>query len=224
MRKYKKSNHCSICKRCKVSKKLENIIWESKYFNKSSQGLHLSEIAEKYKLGYQSLLTHVKKHQTADLDALNDIEMNRLAKRAEMKTKILEAKPLSAVTTQHAAVGVWDNVIETAMEQVKSGEIKLNANHLLKAAKDKSDYDIKKKNQDMALMEMMWHFASGEANGGIEYDRRLIEGKAADDYDVAEIIAANTEGWEERPSDIHNSAAGDASTSRSDKVFEGDDF
>lgn len=224
---YKKSKRCSVCKRCNRVKQLEIDIAESRYFYPMGSGMSLMKISEAYRLNYQSVRNHVKQHQMPSLDSLSDVEMRRLAKRAEMKTVIQEA-PLPIVQNQNTgaikANAVWDNVIDSAMEQVKSGEIKLNANHLLKAAKDKSDFDIKKKNQDMALMEMMWHFASGEAGGSTDYDRRIIEGQEADDYNAAEITANSLNEWENRPGTIYNGTAGDAPASGPDKVFEGHDF
>lgn len=226
MKNYKKYKNCKICKRCNRVKQLEQDIWESKHFYPGGSGMSLRAIAMAYRLNYASVLNHVRKHQTVALDSLSEVEMRRLARRAEMKTKIEESnvniiKPNAGV---NKSVQVWDNVIDSAMEQVKSGEMKLTANHLLKAAKDKSDFDIKKKNQDMALMEMMWHFASGEASGGLEYDRRTIEGETADDYNAAQITADSLDEWEKRPSTIYNGTTGDAPASRADKVFEGDDF
>jgi len=224
MAKFKLQSRCKICKLAARNKIFEQAIWDSKKFNPhSSTAKTLKEIADEYKVTYNNLLVHVRKHQNMDLETYNRTEMAKIAKRAEMNT-IMQEKELAKKLSGPNPVGVWDDVISQAMEQVKSGEIKLNANHLLKAAKDKSDFDIKKKNQDMALMEMMWHFASGEATGSLDYDRRVIEGKTADDYDVANVIAGHLEEWQTRPDTIYHPTAGDAPASGTDKVFEGDDF
>ena len=225
MPNFKPSNHCKICKKAVKNKAFEDAIWNSRYFRKHDKtAATLKDISVKYNVTYNNLTIHVRKHQNITLDKYNDRELARIAKRADIRTKIEEAGIAPVMAKAPAAVQVWDNVIETAMEQVKSGEIKLNATHLLKAAKDKSDYDIKKKNQDMAIMEMMWHFASGEAVGSMDYDRRVIEGEEAADYNVADVVAGHLEEWETRPGNLHNGTFRDAATPGPDKVFEGDDF
>lgn len=224
MASFKLSSKCKICKLAAKNKIFEQEIWNSKKFRpKSKEAKSLRQIATEYNVTYNSLVVHVRKHQNMKLETYNKKEMDKIARRAVTRT-IAEEKALVEKLGGPSPTGVWDDVISQAMEQVKSGEIKLNANHLLKAAKDKSDFDIKKKNQDMAIMEMMWHFASGEATGSLEYDRRVIEGQKADDYDVADVVAGHLAEWKTRPGAVYNSATGDALTSGADKVFEGDDF
>ena len=225
MPNFKIQKACKICQLCVKNKAFEDAIWNSKKFRKHDKNAQtLLQVSKDYNVTYNNLLVHVRKHQNMTLDRYNDKELAKIAKRAELKTKIQEAGVMPAAVKTNQSVAVWDNVIETALDQVKSGEIKLNANHLLKAAKDKSDFDIKKKNQDMALMEMMWHFASGEAMGSMEYDRRFIEGQTPADYNAADVVAGHLEEWQTRPGYIHNGTTGDAAPSGSDKVFEGDDF
>ena len=147
-----------------------------------------------------------------------DKELQRIAKRAEQKAVIKESRDMQDAET------VWDEVISAAREGIKNGDIKLNANHLLKAAKDKTDYNIKKTGQKMQMMEMIAHFASGEYIGSTEYDRRLMEGETATAYNAAEITAGGALEGAFGPDTVHHGDAGDATPSRAGEVLEGDDF
>lgn len=228
--KYEKK--CGVCRKCRNNPELTKRIWASRYFDKNTPGAEsLMTISKKFNIGYQSLLIHIRKHQNLDPEQKSMVELERIAKRAEL-TQIIQEGPLAAPKVNNATQ-VWDDVITTAQEALKSGEMKLTANHLLKAAKDKTDYDIKKKNQDMAIQEMMWHFASGEAvnisalyneNGSVGNGRGIIEGEASTVDDITKIFAGLTDAGEEGPSDFHNETAGDATSSRTSEVLEGDDF
>lgn len=218
----KSLKYSSRCPACQISAKnpaLHKRILASTKFSSIPGAETLKDIAKAYKLGYHNFLgTHIAKHVALNPDEMSTNEMKRIAERAEVKSTIMQ------YDAGVKATDVWDDVITQAREGLKDGSIKLNANHLLKAAKDKTDFEIKKKNQDMAIQEMMWHFASGEAKGSTEYDRRVIEGEAKDDYDPTAIFAGLAPEGPSRPSDIHSGTTGDAPTPRTDQVLEGDDF
>jgi hypothetical protein len=154
-----------------------------------------------------------------DPEQMTDKELERIAKRSEQKAVIQEKRDLID------AESVWDEVITTAREGIASGEIKLNANHLLKAAKDKTDYNLKKTGQKMQMMEMIAHFASGEYIGSTQYDtRQFVEGEETTAYNAAEITAGGDLQGSFGPDTVHNGDVGDAAAPRTSKVLEGDDF
>lgn len=61
---------------------------------------------------------------------------------------------------------VWDEVIDIGNEQLKNGNMKVTANVLLKAAADKANFESKKQDRQLAFMQMVAHFASGESQDG----------------------------------------------------------
>lgn len=216
----KLANRCQVCDRIKTDKKLTKRIWDSKKYNRHDKGAEpLTVIAEYYKFSYKSLENHCKKHQYMDPERMTDKELKRISQRSEQKAIIQEKKDLSDAET------VWDEVILAAREGIASGDIKLNANHLLKAAKDKTDYNIKKTGQKMQMMEMIAHFASGEYIGSTQYDtRRTIQGETTTAYNAAEIITGGALEGSFGPDTVHNGDAGDATASWPSEILEGDPF
>lgn len=204
---------CKVCDEVKENTSLLNRIYNSKYYLKSSKE-SLTHIQEEYAdvFSYRSLLNHVKKHQFMSEGDFKDRHLRKIAKDAEKKI----------LKRQIESKEVWDEVINQGMEKLQSGELTMRTGDLLKAAKDKSDHEMKVKDQQLAMAEMMWFFASGENNESRSYDRRIVEGKAVTDFDPAEESTGNISQGENGPSDIHNPIAWDALTSGSDKVSTGD--
>lgn len=168
-------------------------------------GESLAHIAEDYtEFKYSNLLNHVKKHQFLNKEDFNKRHLTQIANQAE-KTLLkhtIEAKQ------------VWDSVIDKGMEKLEKGEISLKTGDLLKAAKDKSDYDFKVKDQQMAMMEMVYHFASGESTESREYDRRIIKGQAVTYYDPADESTEDSRRGADRPSGVYYPPAWDAPSPR----------
>lgn len=162
----------------------------------------LQQIHEEYAdlFSYKSLIRHVKNHQFLSEDDFNDRHLRQIAKQAEKQIlkKQIEAKE------------VWDEVITQGMEKLQSGELTMKTADLLKAAKDKSDHQMKVKDQQLAMAEMMWHFASGENEDSKNYDRRIIEGKAVTDFDPTEVPTGDIETRENGPGGIYYPASWDA--------------
>lgn len=216
---YKHANKCSICIRIKAEPKLKKRIWDCKKFNKHDKGAEtLTDIQRHYGFSYRSLEYHCTHHQYLDPERMTDKELERIAKRSTQKAVIQEKRDIQDAET------VWDEVISAARDGIKSGDIKLNANHLLKAAKDKTDYNIKKTGQKMQMMEMIAHFASGEYIGSTQYDGRVMEGETATAYNAAEITAGGALEGAFGPDTVHHGDVGDATPSRTSEVLEGDDF
>lgn len=142
-----------------------------------------------------------------------DRHLRKIAKDAEKKI----------LKRQIESKEVWDEVINQGMEKLQSGELTMRTGDLLKAAKDKSDYEMKVKDQQLAMAEMMWFFASGENNESRSYDRRVVEGKAVTDFDPSEESAGDTNQGTNGPSDLHNTITWDAITQGAGALPEGND-
>jgi len=195
------SKRCSVCQKIKTNKVLLNKIYDTTYYNKRAEQ-SLRQLAIEYQMPYQAMLNHAKKHQALDSDKLIDAQLQDVAKKAENSIirKSLESKD------------IWDSVLEKGQESLAEGTMQIKAGDMLRAAKDKSDYDFKVKDQQLAMMEMVMFFASGEGETNLtrNYDRRIIETKAPEDTDSAQTVAGNLEGGEEQPYSVHYPPTWDA--------------
>lgn len=205
---------CKVCDEVKENTSLLNRIYNSKYYLKSSKE-SLLQIHEEYAevFSYRSLLNHVKKHQFMSEGDFKDRHLRKIA--ADAEKKILKR--------QIESKEVWDEVISQGMERLQSGELQMRTGDLLKAAKDKSDYEMKVKDQQLAMAEMMWFFASGENNESRSYDRRIVEGKTVTDFDPSEESTGSDNQGTDGPSDIHNAVTWDAITQGADTLPSGND-
>lgn len=201
--------NCKVCQTIKAQPKgtnggrLAKRIYESRWFRPSSD-INLTDIAREYsdKFTYESLINHCKKHQFLSEKDFNERHLRELSKRAE-KTLIKEA-----ITSQH----VWESVIGKGMNKLADGKMELTATNLLTAARDKSNYELKHADQQMAMMEMVFHFTSGENETYVgKEENHVIEGELA-----TEEPSGDSEGREIRSRSFYESLAGDALTPGSD--------
>lgn len=177
MLSYRKN--CKVCLAVKKNSKLLNRIYNSSFYIPHSKDtlaqIHKDAISEAPGVfTYLGLLNHVKKHQ--HLNAA-DYEKKMMAQKVKgIESKIIESR--------FEAVNAQDAVINMGMDKLEKGEMKITADHLLRAAKDKQDALAKQKDQQLALAEMVAFFASGEDNQGSDriHDRRIID---LDDYNPA---------------------------------------
>lgn len=204
---------CKVCDEVKENTSLLNRIYNTKYYLKSSKE-SLNQLHEEYAdvFSYRSLLNHVKKHQFMSDGDYKDRHLRKIAKDAEKKI----------LKRQIESKEVWDEVISQGMEKLQSGELSMRTSDLLKAAKDKSDHEMKVKDQQLAMAEMMWFFASGENNESRSYDRRIIEGKTVTDFDPTEESTGDSGQRPNGSSDIHNATSWDALAPGTDQVPTGD--
>lgn len=209
----KKQKLCNVCKQIEGNPKLLQAIYDSTAYNKHSS-ISLRRVWEDHKqkygeqFTYDALRNHAKKHQFLSEKDFNERHLRQIAKKAErqMLTRSIESKE------------VWESVINQGMEKLESGELTMKTADLLKAAKDKSDFEMKVKDQQIAMMDMVMHFASGANNESGLYDRRIVEGQTVQDYDPADSIAGNLEPGTPRPGGIHYPPAWDASAPGPDQV------
>ncbi len=160
---------------------------------------------------YKSLMKHVHKHQFLDEQGFNDRHLRQIANQAE-KTIVKRAIHSKQV---------WDTVIDKAMEELEAGGLEIDAKDLLRAAKDKSDYELKQTDQQIAIAEMVFHFASGESNlnESAKYDRRLISsqgGASVEDFDPTDISAGSAEERRDRSSAFYQRVIGTSTPSGAD--------
>lgn len=215
----KKNSQCNVCKLIDTNPKLLKDIYNTSYYMKGSSNslrtLHADfSQANGSQFSYESLLNHVKKHQFMSDKDFNDRHLRDIAKSAEraILTKAIESKQ------------VWDEVINKGMEKLEAGEITMKTADLLKAAKDKSDYELKVKDQQLAMADMIYHFASGANTESRSYDRRIIEGQTPEDFDPTQGLTGVDSPGQERPGTVYYPPAWDAAAPGPGEVPAGDDF
>jgi hypothetical protein len=211
----KASSKCRVCAAIKESPDLAKEIFATSYYLPGSSRT-LKDLYQTHheEFSYDSLKNHVKRHQFMAKGEFNKRSITQIKKTKRQLVNIEKVKARDARD-------VWDKVIDKGMEDIESGAVVIKPEALLKAVKDKSDYEIKVKDQQLAYAEMMWHFASGESNESKSYDRRIIEGQEADYYDPTQSIAGNSGAGTQGPDNLHNSITWDAITSGSTTVPDG---
>ncbi len=194
---WKPDKRCTVCRLILGGDSdLKKRIYQSTRFLPDGGGESLTDIFTSYGgnrtktsstagvFTYLSLANHCKKHQT--LDTAKRIAMDPVALQA--------AKPAPvAVVESLQPEEIYQETMKQGLEALKNGELKLTARDVLRAATDKANIDLKKKDQEFKLAEMVYHFASGEATNAAQYDRRIIEGEAPTTYDAADLTARNLE-------------------------------
>lgn len=206
---------CNVCKVAKTNKALTNRIYNCASFMRNGESMRA--IADDYEgvFTYENLKNHTKKHQFISQDDYTKRHLNQIVKTAEKN--IVKRNIESGV--------VWDTVINKAMERLENDELQIKASDLLKAAKDKSDHEFKVKDQQIAMMEMVYHFASGENNreNVKPYDRAIIESESSTSYDPTEGTTESPESGADGSSGVYYPPTWDAATQGTDQVPAGND-
>lgn len=198
-----------MCKVCATilsgDNELKQRIYNSAFFTPNNGGETLREIHQAYGgspngkggvFAYIALTKHCAKHQTLD-------DKDRI-RRSQSIVKELKQEQAIALQEIVKPEDVHNEVLSQGLEALKAGELKLTARDVLKAATDKANIDLKKKDQEFKLAEMVYHFASGEASNASAYDRRIIEGEAPTAYDAADITAGNLTTESDWPRHLYN--------------------
>ncbi len=148
---------CKVCKKIRAeeaggSTKLIKRIYNSRQFVKGGESLRA--IARDYHkdFAYPSLYKHARQHQAATEEDLTAARLNRIHKES------VNAHVDKLIRHQD----VRQEIMSRGMEQIESGEIKLNANAVLSAANKEADIESKQKDQAIELMKMVQAFQSGE--------------------------------------------------------------
>lgn len=207
---------CKICKLSKIDKQLKRRIFESTYYN--DNGLEsLASIHRDYKsaFAYNRMLHHCKKHIV-----MTDKERESLNKKYQNSNEPTKAlsntEPNQPPTLQTSKPGMEDEVLSQVMDMglqdLKDGKLQIRTGDLINAAKTKAELGLKRKDQELKIQEMIWHFASGENERQKAYDERIIEGETATTYDATAITAENARRREAWPRPIHQRDAGDAAS------------
>lgn len=147
---------CRVCSLVKNNKPLLRRIYDSSYFIPHSRDTLLDIYKDFHgtenSFGYDSILNHVKKHQFIDSVDYTEKMLEHADKQAERKSIQKAVKAVDAVQT----------VIDKGMERLESGDITVDTNQLIRASQVKMNADAKQKDQELATMEMVAHFLSGE--------------------------------------------------------------
>lgn len=198
---------CAVCKQIKQTPKLLDEIFNTTFYLKTA-GTSLMQLHKGYedKFSYKSLRNHVQKHQFISETQFTKQHLNKIAKDSE-RTLIKQAIESKAV---------FDEVIGRGMEALQAGELDINASHLLKAAELKKNFQLKEQDQQLAMMEMVYHFASGENKESGAYDRRIIEGQTVESYDPTQELTDDSERRTAQSRAFYESLTGDAAPPRSD--------
>jgi hypothetical protein len=149
---------CTVCKAVKKNKVLLSRIYGSSVFVPASSD-SLANIARDYypAIKYDALKNHARKHQFIDSQDYTEKMLNYEDKKAEQ----------SAVRKAVKAVDAVQAVIQDGMDRLESGELKVrNVNELIRASQVKLNHESKQKDQELATIEMVAHFLSGENNNG----------------------------------------------------------
>lgn len=203
------SKRCNVCQKIKTNKVLLGKIYDTTYYDKRAT-TSLKQLATKYDLNYQGLLNHAKKHQALDEAKLVDKTLQDIARKAENNIirKSLESKD------------IWNSVLEQGQQDLADGKMQIKAGDMLRAAKDKSDFEFKVKDQQLAMMEMVMFFASGEGETNLtrKYDRRIIEAEAPEDTNPTPTTTDSLEGGEEQSYPVYYPPTWDAPALGSSEV------
>lgn len=156
---------CKVCKAIKTNKPLLRRIYECSYYVPHSQDT-VKDIATDYypAFEYQSILNHVKKHQFIDSQDYTEKMLAFADKKAE----------LGAVKRAVQAVDAVQSIVNLGMERLENGEITVDTNQLIRASQVKMTHESKQKDQELATIEMVAHFLSGENAG----DRIYVDNAA----------------------------------------------
>lgn len=189
---FKPNKKCNICRIIlSGDNTLKKRIFTSTKFLGSNGGESLAAIRRDYGEQWSalSMTNHLKKHQ-----ALDKAQVARM----HLAEPIKEQAPVVPQTTTDivpssptAPDNIFDEIMGQGMEALKAGELKMTTRDVLTAAKNKADLDLKRKDQNIKMQEMIWHFASGEASNAGNYDRKIIEGETSTAYDAASVTADN---------------------------------
>lgn len=151
---------CKICQMVRKNKPLLERIYNSKYFVPHGRE-SLKNIADDTGLTYNALKNHVNKHQFIDSQDYTEKMLRQADKEAEKK----------AIRKAVRAVDAVQSIIEIGSKRLEDGEITVDTNQLIRASQVKIAQEGKQKDQELATIEMVAHFLSGENAG----DRVYVE-------------------------------------------------
>ena len=208
MIKYK--SNCSVCqliKKDKRGRQIANRIYECRYYNPTGKE-SVKALSESLKVNRSSLSNHIKKHQFISQSDLDQHRMKTMLKKSE--AQVVEK------IVKHT--DVRQEIMQQGMDDLKEGKIKLNANNMLTAARDQSNFEQKQADQQMKIAEMIWFYASGEAKTpGLE---GAINGIPENNGSPQELIGDNPEGTG-RPSTVYPGIIGDEPPRGTDTLSQG---
>jgi hypothetical protein len=166
---------CTVCKAVATNKPLLKRIYGSSWFVPSSSD-SLLNISRDFRgvIKYAALTNHVKKHQFIDSQDYTEKMLAYADKNAEQHAVRKAVKAVDAVQA----------VIQDGMDRLESGELKVKSvNELIRASQVKLTHESKQKDQELATIEMVAHFLSGENMARPTNSERINYG----DQDIIEV-------------------------------------
>lgn len=155
------SKLCKVCAEVRKNKPLLKRIYDSRWFIPHSKDT-LLDISRDYTVfTYTGLKNHVKKHQFIDSQDYTEKMLQQADKNAEK----------NAVQKAVRAVDAIQNIMDVGAQRLADGEITVDTNQLIRASQVKLTHESKQKDQELATIEMVAHFLSGENAG----DRVYVE-------------------------------------------------
>lgn len=154
------AKQCTVCAAVKKNKQLLKRLYDCSWFVPHSTDT-LKSISEDTGLRYAAVINHVKKHQFIDSQDYTDKMLAYTDKKLEQ----------SAVQRAVKAVDAVQSIIDLGSKRLENGEITVDTNQLIRASQVKLTHESKQKDQELATIEMVAHFLSGENAG----DRVYIE-------------------------------------------------
>lgn len=163
------------CKTCKFIKQearrnrpargyLVERIYKSKAWTATGEPL-TALVAEYPVASYLAFRRHCLTHQAPTEDQLTKAKMDAVIKNKEKQI----------VTDIIKTESVRQTVMNKGLGQIESGEIKLRAADVLKAAKDQDDKELKQKDQGLKMMAMIQAFQSGEIKRDGYIEGEIVE-------------------------------------------------
>lgn len=208
----KPNPNCKVCKTIEKKPSLKNEIYNCTWFVRTSR-VKPSELQRRYQdsFTYESLQRHLHNgHQ-----ALTETQIRNKNTKSISKTR---QKQIQGRADNVNANEVWNQVIQEGMNRLNAGELEMKVSDLLKATKDKSDFEFKVKDQELAMAEMVAYFASGEGDTRErkKYDARIIEGESSESFDASTEFTEDSSRRSEQSSSFYQRITRDAITSGTD--------
>lgn len=207
--------NCTVCQAIGLDPLLKDRIYGSKYYAGGKESL--SSIVKAYSptFSLDALSNHCKKHQLGDTHVTKSVKLANLRASMNTESKVVDQLASSGRITDIPKDNyeqLWDTIITLGAERILKGEIKVNGAMVLKAARDKSDYQSHRKDNQLEVAKMMYNFASGEQTD-LEEIKEMREANA-----TTVVLTESRDGGTDQPDGVHRTVAGDEAASGAAEV------
>jgi hypothetical protein len=165
--------NCAVCTLIRSDKKLMRRIYNSRDFIPGGESLRSIHNDYEGKFAYASIRNHAKKHQFINLEAYNK---KQLELQDEKEEELAVAKIVKAVDAVQS-------VINKGHEKLEAGELDITTDNLIRASQVKMNQEAKEVDQQLAILEMVAAFSSGQLNTQRINPNAHLNDKDLIDYD-----------------------------------------